>query len=55
MIRILIVALALAGCASNAAPHKSIAKHDSRVAQERGEEAVRRMQDEFNQATGDAN
>lgn len=45
MIRALLVALALSACAS---PHHDQARSRERVQTERDEDAVKRMQDEFN-------
>jgi hypothetical protein len=50
MLRAMLCALALSACAT---PHNS-SSSKSRVYQERTEDAVKRMQDEFNTLTRDA-
>ena len=52
MIRIIVCALALAGCATTQATTSQRMRDE--VRQDRQEERVRQMQDEFNRATGDA-
>lgn len=50
MIRIALLCLAIAGCTSTPTTYGSAEK----MAADRREDAVKRMQDEFNRATGDA-
>lgn len=49
MFRIALLCLAFAGCAGTS---KTYARND--IASDHRQEAVKRMQDEFNRATGDA-
>lgn len=54
MIRTIVCALVLAGCANTPPLETSQQRIRQEVRQDRQEERVRQMQDEFNRATGDA-
>jgi hypothetical protein len=53
MIRIFVLLLALAGCASHPQAPTSTRQHSTEDRQERARDAVRQMQDEFNRVYPD--